>query len=221
MKRLTNEQAEIIMAAAKKITYKALKTIEGKGNPRAAEILNTYQHPILDDLCQAVIVRAVEMSDALVWTLPNDANDAQIADVSYLGYTFADYYHDGKKWRNENKRYIFQAVQNELYSLVQKAYKREFIPVFTEDENGNVVETQAMVTAALQAHRNSLDNAHVQELIEDLRGLLTEKQNKVLTLLIEGYKHKEIAVIMGVSRQAVEKLIQCIKKEFVVLNSQE
>jgi len=221
MEKVTEKQAVTIMTAAKKITFKALKTIEAKGNTKAAEILNTYQHPILEDLHQAVNERTLEVVSAILWELPNDASDTHKNDLAFLGYTFADYYTDGEKQKSESKRYIFQVVQNELYKLMQREYKREFIPVFTEDENGVVVESTAMVTAALQAYRNSIENDHVKELVEDLRGLLTEKQNTVLTLLIEGYSQKEAAAIMGISQERVKQIKQNIRRKAALLNNME
>lgn len=226
MKNLTNENANIIIKASQKITYKALKTIAAKGNAAAHTILNTYKHDIIDDLQQEVAAKVLENIDFISFN-ENDAITAhQKSDYSFLTLTFLDYEYNEKteKYISPSKRSIYGVVQNTLYAMQQKNYSHTWI----NNTNGintkgepvaeNEMLDSVMYTQAVRQYQLSIEDIEIKELIKELHTILTDKQSTVLDFLIDGYNHSEIAVRLNVSPQAIDKIVKNIRKALKSLN---
>ena len=213
-------QAEIIITAADKIKHKALKTLSAKNNPYAQEFLEKPYHAIHDDLKQDIIVKIYENIDNINFddTGSELLNDTQKKDLTFLGFTFNDYTETNEKMQSPTKRKIYQTVQNTMYQLHQKHYKREFITEYTVNDDGEPIENDIMVTKALQDYLNSTQNEYINDLIDDLRGILSGKQTIVLNYMLDGYKQNEIAEKMNIVESVVTDHKTGIRKKLYKLN---
>lgn len=200
--KITGKQAEIIRVSAIGITRKALKVMEARNVPGASEVLNTYQHPLMDDLVQDVILSILDHIENITF------------DTKKGTLTFDT---------DECKKEVFQTAQRTFRSLKANQYKHMWIPNTNsinskgeEVEESEALET-VMYTQAVREYQMSIEDADVKELISELQLILTAKQNDVFELLIAGHNQYDMALELGVSREVVKQRVEGIRRKLIHL----
>ncbi|WP_206459425.1 helix-turn-helix transcriptional regulator [Anaerovorax sp. IOR16] len=198
MKKLNEKQVTIIAQASAKITYKALKTMESRGNSKASEILNTFRHTLLDDLKQEVTLTILE-------NLKEIKIDSRANNLVFL--------------TDDVKKTVFQTVQNTMYQMEQKHYKhlwvtnRNALNSKGEEMSEEEATENVMYTKAVREYHKSLEDVEIQELISELLEILTDKQAETLQLLLQGCTIAEIARILCISHNTAKDRVLYIRKK--------
>mgnify|MGYP001595764287 FL=1 len=120
--------------------------------------------------------------------------------------------------------YLFQVAKHEVLDYrrkgksvdgkLDKTYGRQFLwALVRRDAPGVVPADDSSLHFKPHQLRPVEDLALTLAAYGELRGRLTEQQARYLSLRLQGYLHREIGLLLGLSRQQGERVTREIKKE--------
>ena len=184
-------ESERLQDGAQLVVNTALKTLRINGNETA---LSINQHSdIYQDLLQEATKALLECG---MWY----QNGSQII------------------FENETqKSAVYSSVSRYIYKHKTRIIKTLYIynhnNINSKGETMDDTESMEIIryTDAVRAYMASMKSIETRQAIEELRHILTDAQNKILNLLIDGYNQKSIAIIMNTSGQNIEQHIKRIR----------
>lgn len=118
---------------------------------------------------------------------------------------------------NPDKGFTFSAyatriIRNEILTTFRK---KRIIPAFSIDEpyelgNGESVDCSEMIADSRRFEEEVIADMQIEQIFS----ILSERENKIITLSMHGKTQREIAGICGISQAQVSRIIKSIYKKW-------
>lgn len=195
------QEKSIDFEIIKKVSMKALKVVATNGDKKALDILvyfKNYKTDDFEDLTQAVALSAMEngyiMNDNIiiknhVFNLKNSKN----------GFAFI-----GKV----SKKYIYRVVRKEIYRLSKDEIHCISYNNYIDDKKEYI---ESISYNQFLCNNNSYELEKKAKFNLESLGL-TERQTEIIKMYASLKSINKVAEILGISKQAVSKTINIIRK---------
>ncbi len=114
--------------------------------------------------------------------------------------------------------YVFKGIKNRIIDLIRQSNQKKHAPLYnyislSSQDDADMLKSSITMDDKFEPEREYINKEEEHELKIKIKNALSNYENEVLSLYLEGYSYDDISGKMGKNHKSIDNALQRIKKK--------